>query len=461
MKPTNKRLALLLPFLLALPGPVCAAIPTPDAQWDVNTRGRSDDDFYEHINGTAETTSGTPSVNTDSTYDGINFSGDDVTTISSLPTGIATGFGDSDYTLAVRVKLTTANLTNYQQIFGAYDSTAGSNRLHVLTQTNTNNVLGAQATDGTDVYLNSSFDLDDSAEHVLVIRRNATDLSLWVDGTEVTTDTTTPGTATWTGFTIGGPWSGADSYIINLEGVVYWAAVWESALSDSQVQELDDDDNPWAGPSLTPDDATPDYDQSVVFTLSEALAGGNPTALEFANGDSISCDSATSTTCTVSFAKADFLASADLVNTRIATSQTINLTDGTNDSSTTTITFNSPDNGTSEHFNTSNCADPSCDDDSLYENADFKAEYTNFASGDDVWLSVESGACDFSAGGVFECTSLPASGKVRVYDVTATDWLGELSWTIPLPSGDCGFAIALAPTVRPIAYSPAKAPACN
>lgn len=217
-----------------------------------------------------------------------------------------------------------------------------------------------------------------------------------------------------------------------------------------------------SGSTTTWTDETVDIGtQDMVGTLDVAFSAAADEC-EMANGDQIPVTSGGSTTGgTCDVTKAMFLSGGVLSNTRIASATTAFLRNTTETSTADNMTFNSPDNGTTEHFGTSTCANPGCDNDSLYENADFLTEYAAFASGDDVWVTVQSGACDFDpTTGIFECTSLPASGYVRVYDVTATDWLTESSWSIDSPDGSCGHAISLTPTVRPIAYSPVKPVSC-
>ena len=95
--------------------------------------------------------------------------------------------------------------------------------------------------------------------------------------------------------------------------------------------------------------------------------------------------------------------------------------------------MNSPDDGTTEHFGTLSCTPGSCsDEDSLYNIASFPAGYT---TGDDIWLTITSGACDFEATtGVFECTVVPMAAKFRMYSVSRTDWSVESTINI-LESG--------------------------
>ena len=111
----------------------------------------------------------------------------------------------------------------------------------------------------------------------------------------------------------------------------------------------------------------------------------------------------------------------------------------------------------------STAGNASPDPDSLYSDSDFTTEYASFDSNaDDVWVTVSTGACDFEpVQGIFECTVVPATGVVRVYDVSATDWLTESNWTVTSPQGDCQTDVVLSPLVRPIVYSPITEIFCN
>ena len=213
------------------------------------------------------------------------------------------------------------------------------------------------------------------------------------------------------------------------------------------------------GPTTTWTDTTIDVGQDAAGTLDIAFSG-NTTQCEFASGDTISVTANASTTAgDCATAKADFLSGGSLSNTRIASATTAFLRNTTETSTGGSITINSPDDGVTDHFGTAACANPGCDDDSLYENSDFLTEYPAFASGDDVWVTVSTGACDFDATtGVFSCTTLPATGTVRVYDVTATDWLTESTWSIAAPAGAGAFRLSLDSPLRGVLRSPLRAP---
>jgi hypothetical protein len=214
-----------------------------------------------------------------------------------------------------------------------------------------------------------------------------------------------------------------------------------------------------AGSTTTWTDTTIDVGQDAAGTLDVAFSG-NTTQCEFASGDTISVTANASTTAgDCATAKADFLSGGSLSNTRIASATTAFLRNVTETSTAGSITINSPDDGVNEHFGTAACANPGCDDDSLYENSDFLTEYAAFASGDDVWVTVNTGACDFDATtGVFSCTTLPASGVVRVYDVTATDWLTESTWSIEAPVTSGSYRLRIASPLRDAIRSPLRAP---
>lgn len=216
-----------------------------------------------------------------------------------------------------------------------------------------------------------------------------------------------------------------------------------------------------AGSTTTWTDTTIDVGQDAAGTLDVAFSG-NTTQCEFASGDTISVTANASTTAgDCSTSKANFLSGGSLSNTRIASATTAFLRNATETSTGGSITINSPDNGTTEHFGTAGNASP--DPDSLYSDSDFTTEYSSFDSNsDDVWVTVSTGACDFEpVEGIFDCTVVPATGVVRVYDVSATDWLTESSWTVTSPQGDCQTDVVLSPLVRPIVYSPITQIFCN
>jgi hypothetical protein len=427
-------------FLTFLTGFAWAATPTPTAQWDVNEQGRTGDScFYEQINGTLETCSGTTAVDSAGAIDGIDFTGAGYVLTNWGASGLSSTDTDSNFTIAIRLKQDTpVPATNVEWWAGYHDASSGNPGVRVGVNTTDDEDTKASWTDGTNSnFLNPSPDaLQDGSESVVVFRRVGTELSLWKDGTEVVVNTYTLGNIVHEAFEIGAQ-NTTNSATWHFNGTMYWVAVWTTDLTDAQIGELDDTTNPFASTGLTTD----------------------ATKCVFASGDEISVTANASTTSgDCDTAKSMFLSGGDLSNTRIGVLTDAYLANATETTTADNLTINSPDNGTTEHFNTSDCANPGCDDDSLYENADFLTEYSAFASGDDVWVTVSTGACDFEATtGVFSCTTLPATGTVRVYDVTATDWLTESSWTIEAPSSGLYLTPLNSPIRSPI-RSPLRAP---
>ena len=215
-----------------------------------------------------------------------------------------------------------------------------------------------------------------------------------------------------------------------------------------------------AGSTTTWTDDTVDVGTTIQGTLDVAFSGAI-TKCVFASGDELTASNADTDSADCAQTKADFLSGGSLSNTRIASATTASMDNASETSTADAFTFNSPDNGTTEHFGTAGNASP--DPDSLYSDSDFTTEYASFDSNsDDVWVTVSTGACDFEpVQGIFDCTVVPATGVVRVYDVSATDWLTESSWTVTSPQGDCQTDVVLSPLVRPIVYSPITQIFCN
>lgn len=207
-------------------------------------------------------------------------------------------------------------------------------------------------------------------------------------------------------------------------------------------------------------DDTVDVGTTIQGTLTVAFSGAI-TKCVFASGDELVASNADTDSADCAQTKADFLSGGSLSNTRIAAATTASLDNASETSTADTFTFNSPDDGVTDHFGTSGNASP--DPDSLYSNSDFTTEYASFDSNaDDVWVTVSTGACDFEpVEGIFECTVVPATGVVRVYDVSATDWLTESTWSVVTPGGGCQTDVVLTPLVRPIVYSPITQIFCN
>lgn len=416
-------------FMLAIiPVMASAAIPTPSAQWDVNVDGRTDDDLYERVNGTVESSTGAPAVDTAGTYDSLDYNGtNEYTNITTFPAGLSSTFVDSDYTIAVRFKIGNASPTDFESIFGVFKSGDGNDRIHIVLNTSTGAILGAHAggTGGSSIFLSSGQTRTTSQEVVVVQRCDATDCSLWVDGTEYDTDSSTRptmGAYDIVGFAarLDGDLGSQPWYY---EGHIYWAAVWEEALSDSEIQELDDAENPFvsSAPTATIDDDTPAVGQEVTVTLSEALAGGNPTKAVFDSGDEITCTSATSTTCTFTFDRDYFVASGTLDNTPLGAA-TVLLEDGSaNQSLTDSITIS----GTSGvHFGVTSIA---CDSDDTPQVCDAGTLIQSPIEQGDQALSTIVAGCswsDLTTHVVPYVTGCPQQTdfETSFFDTTASSW---------------------------------------
>lgn len=239
-------LRLLLALALSIPAlPSFAALAdNMEGQWDINTRGRSDNDWYDHVNAVAESSTGSPSTTTgDGGYTGMVYDGSDDETDLTFPSGLSSTFANGAFTLAVRVVIDGS--ADFEFIFGAYAS--GSDRANILK--NGDNYAEASvrnSSDGTDPA--GSTDLSGTTEHVIVFRRTSTgtaDFELWVDGSEVSSVSGSTTITSSTDMAIGGWGPNTDGFWELFEGEVYWAAVWDRSLSDAEIGELDDSENPF------------------------------------------------------------------------------------------------------------------------------------------------------------------------------------------------------------------------
>ncbi len=352
MKPTK-----LLPLLLFWALPAHAVIPPADAQWSVNEQGRSGDTcFFEHVNDTLEDCTNTIGVDTSNAIDGINFDGDnDYVEVGSLPTGLASDFIDGDYTLAVRVEPDDSTISGFQHIFGVFAAGTDDARYQIYKSefSGSGGYVAAHNDNGgsTDAFIESSDNGTDEA--VVVLRRDGNEFSLWIDGTEVDTDTVAVGThgLSWNRFGFGARTDGnlttSPRYF---DGTILWAAAWDTALTDSEIQELDDSAMPFptsSGESL--DDDTPAV--GTTFTLTTISApGGTLTTAEITidtEVDTTSCEAgATTTTCDVFLDPEKFSIAGDLNNMQLEVAGTIRVRDDSlNWTTPTAITIDIPSNG--------------------------------------------------------------------------------------------------------------------
>ena len=255
-----------------------------------------------------------------------------------------------------------------------------------------------------------------------------------------------PGTRTWSGFPSGYADTGSVTPSVSGNSSIAWASKETTASSsdDPGVFTISSDGT-WrsytfafagstpASATTTWTDQTVDIGTAIQGTLNTAFTG-NPTLCEYASGDTIAVTANANTTSgDCANAKSDFLQNGSLENTRIGAATTAFLKNATEVSAPGSITMNSPDDGTTEHFGTLGCTPGSCADaDSLYNIVNFPAGYV---TGDDIWLTITSGACDFEpTTGVFECTAVPMAAKFRMYSTSRTDWSVESTINI-LESG--------------------------
>lgn len=215
-------------------------------QWDVNTRGRTDNTFREWINGVNSTLSGTTSLDTSGNFDGINFNGSTGYARHSLPAGLSSTFADSDYTIAARVKLDTVN-PGWMNFVGAYNSPDSQTRVEIGSESGTGDVIATHTNQAVSspVFMGSSSQLDDGNDHVVVLRRSGNVFSLWADGVKVDEQTVTAGTVgTLDRITFGRQDnSNPQSYF---DGTVRWAAIWDNDLTDQEIAHLHATENPFA-----------------------------------------------------------------------------------------------------------------------------------------------------------------------------------------------------------------------
>ena len=206
-----------------------------------------------------------------------------------------------------------------------------------------------------------------------------------------------------------------------------------------------------SGPTATIDDDTPTINQEVTVTLSEALAGGNPTKAVFGTGDEVTCTSATSTTCTFTFSQSLFTATGALNNTPTGLT-TVKLSDGTNESQTDNVTIGV---SSAQRQQTVACTPPTCDDG--YQIT------TPMTTGDTAILLVDSGCSisDFTTHGVpyFNSCGSQTDFTVLQWDVSAGAWLAPVSDF--LASG-CNRGVIRTPNVHPpLVWPPVSQPNCT
>lgn len=263
--------------LLLLPG-AAFSFPTPDTWWSVNGNGRSDDDFYEHVNGTAETSTGTTSVDTAGSRDGLDYGGTtsdytDLTETDIAPNALVAG---GDWTIAVRFK--TGAVSAVAQLFSLTNALSGH---RAGLELHSNGDIRMQLVDGTNTIISGNTtvtEADDGAEHVAVMTydQSAGEIELFYEDALMRTRTITAVTTDFDTARLAARLN-SSSTLEPFGGTIIWAATWNSELTLSEIQELDDSADPYM-----------DLLEAAVPTLSNAV----PSDFKVGSAD-ISADSDT------------------------------------------------------------------------------------------------------------------------------------------------------------------------
>ena len=217
-------------------------------QWDVNTRGRSDDTAYDHVNGLVATNDGTVTTRTgDDSQEGLVYNGSTANRTSlQFPTALSSTFANGDFTMAVRAERDV----NVNGILFAFANSGASNmRLWIGIISNNDTFARAYDNNSNSQDLTEGTGTVAGTEHVIVLTRSGDDFELWRDGSSVAGPTTaaavdnvTADACEW-----GVERRGVANYSFPLDGAVYWSAVWDRTLSTAEIQALDDEANPFLG----------------------------------------------------------------------------------------------------------------------------------------------------------------------------------------------------------------------
>lgn len=180
-------------------------------------------------------------------------------------------------------------------------------------------------------------------------------------------------------------------------------------------------------PTVTLSDATPDIDTTVTATLSGAFgAGGNPTLVTFASGDTVACSAATSTTCQFPLDFAELAASGDLGSTKVESATTLTVTNGTETSDSTAVNIQIPASGYAI-VDLTCTAGTDCSDDS--------EAIVPMIAGDDCAIKVNTGSLNHLS---TECAPVFNGGAfsytVARYDESATAWLAQEAVSVTPPT---------------------------
>ena len=226
-------------------------------QWDVNTRGRTDNDFYEWVDGTVETTvNGTVVAEDDYGHDYMSFNGSSSYMITnSLTKLLKSDFVDRPFTMAVRFK-TDHTAADNQMLFGFYDQSAAAADTSLYIDYNGGNEYPSVRIDdglgGQDLFINEFTNLVAGEEHLWLFRRDeAGDFHVYTDGAWTKSDTST--VPALIGERLDRIAMGREGVNTNqyFAGDILWAAVWDRAITYSEQKRLYEQQNPFAQEDLT------------------------------------------------------------------------------------------------------------------------------------------------------------------------------------------------------------------
>lgn len=202
-----------------------------------------------------------------------------------------------------------------------------------------------------------------------------------------------------------------------------------------------------SAPTVSLSDASPDIDTTVTATLSEAFgAGGNPTLVTLASGDTVACSAATSTTCEFPLDSAEFVASGDLSDTQAEVATSLTVTNGTETSQSTAVNIQVPASGW--FFGDVACNSAACPDDSLFHDTNGVATMQAVAVNDDYLCRLATGAGTMNDSGVLY-TAGDAIAQCRHFDESGGAWSGESALDDPngiftAPASECIQSVAMA-----------------
>lgn len=216
------------------------------AQWDVNTRNRTDNDLYDHVNNNLVTSVGSPTVETSQTWDGLNYNGTSQYSVLDM-TPISGTLPNGDFTMACRVWLDGPG-TDYETLFAFHKSTEEFARVGMFTGISENTGLSYVDDDvvtRSQTFLNVTEDISVAPVTCVVMRQNGV-LRTFVNGVEGANASVDPA---WSDTTYDileiGSSNGAGTRKWYLDGTIYWAAVWNRALSSRELDLFEGVENPF------------------------------------------------------------------------------------------------------------------------------------------------------------------------------------------------------------------------